>query len=155
MPNIAAAQPAINTLFQIGSQGSPQVFNTIANVGDISGPTMDGNVVDVTSHSTGSPWREKIVTLLNPGEASIPLFFIPSSAGTITPGQQFGHDGTNGLLAVFTGRLLSSYKIVFPDSAATSWYFSGYITKFNIDSKVADVLHAMCTFTFTGEPVLV
>lgn len=144
---IASALAAINTLFKIGSQGCPQTFTTIANVGDLSGPSVSGTVVDVTSHSTGSPWREKIVTLLDGGEISLPLFFIPSSSGPD------GHNGTNGLLSVFTNRELRRYSLTFPDGAQTTYYFDAYITKFNFTEPVAGVVTANCTFTITSEPI--
>lgn len=154
--SIAQAQPAINTLFKIANEGSPLTFNVVANVGDLTGPTMSGAVVDVTSHSTGNPWRQKIVTLLDNGDITLPLFFIPSSPGS--DGQANtpeGHNGTNGLLSVFTQRQLREYALTFPDAAATTWYFQGYITKFSMTAKVAGVLEATCTFTFTNEPILV
>ena len=151
---IDAAQPAINTLLKIASQGSPQVYNVIANVGDLSGPTMNGEVVDVTSHSTGSPWRQRIVTLLNPGEISLPLFFVPSSPGTNTPSTPFGHNASTGLLSIFTSRTLMSYSLTFPDAAATTWYFEGYITNFSQTAPVAGVLTAQITITMTGDPIL-
>lgn len=151
---IASAQPAINTLLRIGTQGSPTVFATIANVGDITGPGFKADVVDVTSHSNSNPWRQKITTLLDNGDVSMKLFFIPSSAGT-SDGTPFGHDGTNGLLSVFTGRQLREYSITFPDPAATTWYFQAYVSKFSMTSKVAGVLEADVTFTTTGEPILV
>ncbi len=152
---IAAATPAINTLLKIATAGSPQVYNVIANVGDLTGPTMNADVVDVTSHSTNSPWRQKIVCLLNPGEISLPLFFVPSSSGTNTPNTPFGHNGTNGLLSIFTSRSLESYSLTFPDAAATTYYFQGYISNFSQTAPVAGVLTANITFTFTGEPILV
>lgn len=154
---IAQAQPAINTLLKIGNLGSPITFNTIANVGDMSPAIgMKADIVDVTSHSTTVPWRQKITTLLDNGDLSFKLFFIPSSAGSDgTPNTPYGHDGTNGLLAVFTGRQLREYQLVFPDAAATTYYFQGYISKFNITSKVAGVLEADVTITLTGQPVLV
>jgi hypothetical protein len=151
---IAAAQPAINTLFKIGNEGSPVNYNVIANVGDLSGPSISANVVDVTSHSTGSPWREKIVTLLDAGEISLPLFFVPSSPGSDgTPNTPFGHNGTNGLLSVFTQRQLRDYSITFPDAAATTWYFEGYISTFSMTAPVAGVLTANVTFVLTGDPI--
>ena len=154
---IAQAQPAINTLIKIGNLGSPISFNTIANVGDISPLLgMKADIVDVTSHSTTVPWRQKITTLLDNGDVSFKLFFIPSSAGSDgTPNTPYGHDGTNGLLAVFTGRQLREYQLVFPDPVATTYYFQAYISKFNILAKVAGVLEADVTFTTTGQPVLV
>ena len=156
MAAIAQAQAAINTLFKIGNMGSPQTFNVIANVGDLTGPTMSAAVVDVTSHSNSNPWRSKIVTLLDCGDVTLPLYFIPSSAGSDgVPATPEGHNGTNGLLSVFTSRQLREYSVTFPDAAATTWYFAGMISKFTMGAKVAGVLDATVTFTFTGEPILV
>lgn len=152
---IAAAQPAINTLLKIATAGSPSVYNVIANVGDLTGPTLSGAVVDITSHSTGAPWRQKIVTLLDPGTITLPLFFIPSSPGTNVANTPFGHNGTNGLLSIFTSRALENYSLTFPDPAATTYYFQGYVTNFSQTAPVAGVLTAQVTFTFTGEPIFV
>lgn len=153
---IAAAQPAINTLLKISNQGSPLTFNTIANVGDLTGPSMAAAVVDVTSHSTNTPWRQKIATLIDPGSVTLPLYFVPSSPGSDgTPATPEGHNGTNGLLSVFAGRQLREYSLTFPDAAATTYYFQAYITKFNFKAPVAGVLTADVDFTLTGQPLLV
>lgn len=154
--SIAQAQPAINTLLKIANEGSPLVFNVIANVGDLTGPSMMGNVVDVTSHSTLVPWAQKIVTLLDNGDITLPCYFIPSSPGSDgTPNTPEGHNGTNGLLSVFTQRQLRQYSLTFPDAAATTYYMIGYITKFSFKAPVKGVLTADVTFTFTSEPILV
>ena len=144
--SIAAAQPAINTLFKMGDGLSPQTFTLIANVGDLSGPTLSGNVVDVTSHSSLTPWREKIVTLLDGGDLTLPLFFIPSSPGPD------GHNGASGLLSVFTGRKQKRYSLTFPDVAATTYFFDADITKFTFAEPVAGVITANVSFTITGQP---
>lgn len=141
----AAAQPAINTLFKLGSAGCPQTFTAIANIGDMTGPGMSATVVDVTSHSTGSPWRQKIVTLLDNGDITLPLFFLPADSG---------HDASTGLLSVFTSRTLREYSLTFPDAAATTWYFQGFVSKFNMKAAVSGVLTADVTFTLTAQPLL-
>lgn len=146
---VAIAQPAINTLLALGSQGCPQTFTTIANLGTLTGPSMSGNVVDVTSHSTGDPWRRKIVTLLDGGQVTAPLFFIPSSTGT-----DGGHGASTGLLSVFTNRQLRWYRLIFPDSGATTWYFQAYISTFNQNAPVDGVLNAEVTFEIVGQPIL-
>lgn len=154
--SIAQATPAINTYLKLGNEGSPMIFNTIANVGDLTGPSMSGVLVDVTSHSTGAPWVQRIVTILDNGDITIPLFFVPSSPGSDgIPNTPEGHNGTNGLLSVFTLRQLREYSVVFPDAAATTWYMQGYISKFSMKAAVKGVLTADCTFSMTGEPVLV
>lgn len=153
---IAQAQPAINTFLKIANEGSPLIFNTIANVGDLTGPSMSGVLVDVTSHSTGAPWVQRIVTILDNGDIAVPLFFIPSSPGSDgVANTPEGHNATNGLLSVFTQRQLRQYSTVFPDAAATTWYMQGYISKFSMKAAVKGVLTADATFSLTGEPILV
>jgi len=118
MSTIPSALPAINTLLAIGSAGCPQTFQTIANVGDMGGPSFSADTVDVTSHSNDNPWDQWVTTLLRGGEVPIPLFFIPSSGAN--PGGQFGHGASSGLMSVFTGRELRRYRLIFPDAAATT-----------------------------------
>lgn len=148
MASIPAALAAINTVLAIGSQGSPQTFADIANIGDLEGPSFEAEVVDVTSHSTNNPWRQKIVTLLNGGQITLPLFFIPASTG------EGGHGAVSGLMNVFTQRQLRWYRLRFPDSAATTWYFQAYVSTFNMSAPVAGVEQAAVTFELTGAPIL-
>ena len=140
-----AAIPAINTLLQLGDSASPQGFATIANIGNINGLTLSANVVDVTSHSTGVPWRQKITTLLDAGDLTADLFFVP------------GDTGHQELLSIFTEKNgttngLRTYHVVFPEAGAPTWEFEAYISKFSITSQTADVIKAQVVFTATGEP---
>lgn len=162
--------PAINTLLKIGNGASPEIYNLVANVGDLNGPTMSGAVVDVTSHSSAHPWREKLVTLLDAGEITLPLFYIPASTGEIgTVNVPFGHDygdgGTTtfGLEGVFasrgnlnTGQVGTPYNwaIQYPDATQTTDYFTGFVSKFSKKSAVAGVEMAEVTIVLTGMPTL-
>ena len=142
------AQAAINTFLQLSDGNSPENFPNVANVGDLTGPSLAGAVVDVTSHSTGNPWRNKIVTLLDPGSITAPLFFIPNDSGH------------QRLQSVFVNRGLptapqspADWKLSFPTVPARQVYsFSAYLSKFNLDMKVADVVRATIELMLTGEP---
>src|SRR4026207_1620750 len=137
----AAALPAMNTLFQLGTASSPTGYTTIANVSSINGLKLSATIVDVTSHSTGEPWRQKIPTLLDAGDITFDLFLIPDEAT---------HDGTTGILSFFSGRSLMQARLVFPD--ATTWTFEGYVTGMPMTANVDGVLTANVTFTITGSP---
>lgn len=141
----AAAQAAINTLFQIGDGASPEVWATVANVGDITGPGMSVNLVDVTSHSTGTPWREFLPTLLDGGKISFKLFYIPTDAS---------HNNSAGLLSYFTGRAKKHAQLVFPDMAATKFTFYGFVIGLPVTATVAGVLEMSVDFQITGQPTL-
>lgn len=143
------AQAAINTFLQLSDGNSPETLTTVANVGDITGPTFAGAVVDVTSHSTGNAWRQKIVTLLDPGTLTFPCFFIPNDAGH------------KRLLGVFFNRGLptapqanADWALSFPTSPRTLWNISAWMSKFGMDMKVADVVRANTELVLTGEPAI-
>lgn len=146
MSAIPIALPAINTLLQVGNGVSPEAFTTIANVSSISGPSLAATIVDVTSMSSGNPWREKVTTLLDGGDVSFDVFWIPtetSQKNLLTLFQERGQ-GTAGVPIDF--------KLVFPDTAHTFYLFSGFISKLNLTEAVADVVKAACTITISGEP---
>lgn len=141
------ALPAIGTLLEYGSGGSPETWTLITNDSSITGLGLSVNMVDVTNHSQGNPWRNKVPTLLDSGDISFEMFFIPSDSGH------------KALLALYTGRGLASgagtpipFRQTFPDTAATKWYFQGFISKLNFTEPVDNVVKAMVTITTTGAP---
>jgi predicted secreted protein len=141
MANIA--QPAINTYLKRGTAGSPPSFVTVAQVRSITGPSISGNVVDITTHSAVDPWRTKIVTLLDAGDVSFEISFIPTEST---------HDHSSGLLNDFESRTLGDWELEFPDSPHTTWGFQAYVSKFNVSAPVDGVLTAAITLTITGKP---
>lgn len=160
--SINAAQPAIQTLLKIGDQASPENFNIIANIGDYNEIlSMTADKVDVTSHSTTVPWSQNIPTLLNGGNVTFPLFFIPSSGAP--SGGIIGHNFTAGIGKYLTQRGSSAvqpgtpihFQIVFPDAAATTYSFSGFIYDFKMKAPVKGVLTAEMTIGVTSAPTLV
>ncbi len=140
MSTTPIALASINTLLQIGDGASPETFETVANVSSINGFSMSGMVVDVTSHSTGEPWRQKIVTLLDAGEIAFDLFFIPAAANHRL------------LLQTFFDRTAVSWRLVFPDPDTTTWEASGSISKFDNKAPVDGVDTAAIVISLTGVP---
>lgn len=135
---------AQGTLFQRGNEdGPPETFTTIADVNSISGPSMRGEVIDVTTHSSAGGFREKINGLIDPGELSFDINYDP---GDVT------HDGTVGLLFNFTDRTLLNWQLVFTDTGATVWRFSATVTSFEVTVATDDVIKASCTLTINGIP---
>lgn len=156
--SIAIAIPAIGTLLQVGNGQSPEIFNSLANLGDITGPGTAGNVVDVTSHtSVSAPWRQKIVTLLDPGTITFPLYYVPSSGAASGAGTFEGHNFASGLGRLFVNRGLSpgvpyNWKIVYPDGAGTFDEFQGFVSKVSKKMPVASVLTMDAEIVVTGVP---
>lgn len=130
------AQPAINTIIQYGDGASPQVWTTIGRVGDV-GVGMSGTVVDVTAMDNDGPWSQSIVTILNGGPITIPVFYLPNDAG---------HEA---VLTLFEDRGLAGvagdpipFRIVWPTTPAHYFRFSGFFSDFTIKAAVKGILTA-------------
>ncbi|KKL29023.1 hypothetical protein LCGC14_2369280 [marine sediment metagenome] len=124
---------AHGTLLKLGDGGGgSEVFTTVAEVTDISGPSMTLDPIDVTSHDSTAAYREFIGGLLDAGEVTLTINYVPT-AGT--------HDATTGLIADMVARVVRNFQLVFPDSGTTTWSFAALITAFEpaepIDDKLA------------------
>lgn len=133
------------TLLKIGDGGGTEVFTTIAEVKDISGPSFSADTVELTTHSSSGAWKEKLPTLLDAGEITLDINFIPTNA---TQSQ------STGLLRDFKNRTKRNFQLVWPDVGGTTWAFSAYVTGFEPSAPVDDLLGASVTLTITGAPTL-
>lgn len=133
------------TILKAGDGGSPENFATIAEVLDIGGPSLASEIADVTSHSSPNGWREKIATLLDGGEVTFDVNFIPGNAT---------HSATTGLVADFKARTRRNYQLVFPDVAQTTWEFTAIVSAFEPSAPVDGALTASVTLTISGQPTL-
>lgn len=138
----SAAIAAYGTLLKRETSFGSTVFVTVAEVKSMDGPGMKGDVIDVTTHSSAASgaWREKISSLLDPGEVSFSINLVPASAGH------------KSLITDFTGRVKTNFQMVFPDGGSTTWAFTGYVTQFGAKAEVDGVLEAEMTVTLTGAP---
>lgn len=138
----------IGTKLQIGDGGSPESFTTIAEVTEISGPSLGADTADVTSHDSElneGGFEEHIVTILRTGEVTFTINYIPTD-GT--------HDASSGLLNDYQNKTLRNFKLVFPDSSNTTWSFSAYVTGFEPSTSPSDQYDASVTLKPSGEPTL-
>jgi predicted secreted protein len=117
----------------------------IGEVKSIGGPSFSSDTNDVTSHSSPGAWREFIASLIDPGDLSFDINFVPTNAT---------HNASTGLLADFQNRVRRNFKIVFPDGGSTTWSFQGIITGFNMNAPIDDALTASVTIKITGQPTL-
>lgn len=131
---------AQGTQLQVGDGAEPEVFTPVARVTDISGPGLIAEVEDVTSHDT-SGWRERLSTILDAGEITFDIFYIPNNPT---------HNQTTGLLQLYLNRLLTNFRLVMTDAAATTYNFSGYVTSFETSAPIAAAYRASITITITG-----
>lgn len=132
------------TLLKVGDGAAPENFTAIAEVKDISGPSFSLGTEEVTNYSSNG-WREFVATILDAGEISFDINFIPSETT---------HDVTTGLLADMVNKTKRNFQIEFPDTGATTWTFAAYVTGFELSEPVEGALGASVTLRITGQPTL-
>jgi predicted secreted protein len=135
---------AKGTLLKVSDGASPPVYNTIAEIRSLSGPTFQADVLDATVHNTPSAWRQFISGLLDGGEISMDINFIPTDAT---------HEAAStGLLYLFQNRVQRNFQLVFPDTGNTTWTIPGIVTGFEMSADPADILSASVTIKVNGAP---
>lgn len=127
------------TLLKIGDGGSPsESFTTIGEVLDISGPSYELSIEEVTNHDS-SGWREFIPTLLDVGEITFDINYYSATT----------QDQIETDLRAKTKR---NFELVFPlpASGTDTRAFAAYITGFEMSAPVEGVLRGSVTLRPVG-----
>lgn len=130
---------AKGTLFKVASAGAPSTHVTVGEVTDISGPGLSADVHDVTNMD--STYAEKVVGLLDGGEVSLSMNFLPTNTQH------------KSALADLASGALRSMQIVWIDGP-TTWSFSGFVTKYEPSASVGGKLGASMTVKISGAVTL-
>ena len=140
-----AAKSSFGSYLKIGDGGTAETFATVAEVLDIKGPSLELETEDVTSHDSTDGWAEHIGTILNGGEVSFEVNWLPGNAT-----QSFAA----GLLKDMVGRVKRNFQLVVPAAASTTWAFAALVTKFEPDLPVKGAQKASITLLLSGKPTL-
>ena len=136
---------AFGSLLQRGNGAAPtEVFTTIGGVTNISGPSLTQEVIDVTTHSSPGAFRQKVGGLLDAGEITLDINFIPT--------EPTHREAVGGLLKDYTDRSVNNYKLLFPDT--TYWLVPCLVTNMTPDMAVEGKLGGSVTLTGAGQPAL-
>lgn len=127
------------TKFQRGDGGVPEVFTTIGEATSISGPEMERDTIDVTSHDSPNRFREWVGGLVDAGEVSFEVNYDPAIH--------------NVLKADFQDPLPRNYRIVLPTPPGGQWAFKAFITNMGPEFPHDDKMSAEFTFKVSGDPV--
>ena len=114
-----------------------RIATPIAEVQSITGPGIALGTAEATHLSSPDAWREYIATLLEGGEVSFDLNFLPAV-----------HE--LDLLADMIARVPQDFTIEWTDVATTVWGFSAFVTKFTPTAPVEGKLTASCTLKVSG-----
>lgn len=143
--------PSVGTILSIRT-GSPATYKPIGNISNLNW-TLKAVTADTTN--MGTPWKRHIITLMDAGEISGDLYFIPDSDGN--EGGIVGHSFTaaDALGEIFAtqasgGDVSRAYSIDFPDG--TTFLFDATINEFPLDMNVEKPIMSKIKFGVTGEP---
>jgi hypothetical protein len=136
------AVSAYGTLLKIGDGGGTEVFTTLAEVKSIEGPTMETDIVDVTTHSSAASgaFREKLATLIDAGEVTFDLNFVPGD-------RQHTQLRTDQL-----ARTKRNFEIWYPGSVSADIEFQAVVTNFPLSFPVDGPMESSVTLTITQAP---
>lgn len=123
---------------QLSDGGATPVYTAIAEVVDIDGPGISVPIVE-TTHATSTA-AEKKGGIPDYGEVQIEANWLPANAT---------HDDSTGLVSILDGST-NDFKIVWPDTDATEWAFSGILSNFRPRAGTTSKLGFSATLTVDG-----
>lgn len=130
-----------------GDGASPEVFTKIAELADLSPPTLAKDSVEFTHTDSPDSFREFLPGLKDGGEFTATVNLIPGNA---TQGNTSGgalHDFINETVA-------RNWRIAFPGSPAMTWTFKAFITGFEAATPMDDKMTYAITFKVAGAPTI-
>lgn len=116
-------------------------FTDIAQVRDISGPSMTLDTTDA-SHR-GSAWKNVVPALIDGGEVTFDIAYDPDLS-------THSAAAAPGLPYYMIQRSMKTYKVLFPDATPASASFSALVTKFTPKAPYAGLLTADVTLKISG-----
>lgn len=137
-----AKYAAFGTTLKRGGTGG----TAVAQIESISGPGLELDTEDVTTHDSTGGWEEVVGTILRSGEVSLDIVYDPNAATH--------KNAAGGLLADLVSRTSQTWAITFPSSPAVSWTFTAFVTGFEPDAPHDGKLAASVTLKLTGQPTL-
>lgn len=128
------------SVFEVVDENSPDLFVAFAEVTNITPPSAEIDQIDVTHMQSTGRYREFIDGLINPGECSFDINFIPGNA---TDQRIFS------LLALPVGTIHArACRISFPNGR--TWSFLGTLIRYKPEVPTDGKMKATVTFKVTG-----
>ena len=126
-----------------GGVDGGEAFTTIGEVKTLSFSGLQAGTIDVTTMESQNNTREFIPSLIDGGDITFTINFLPGTAGH------------KQLVTDMRDRVKHNYKVIWPDSLSTPWGMSGYVTNFAPSAGIEDALTASVTIKLVTFPTLV
>ena len=130
------ARIGYGTILRIATPEAPAVFATIGEVTSVTPPPMTRDIIDATHMASPNRTREFIAGLIDGGEMSCDLNFVPGSISDIR------------LREMQTETEPSACEIEYPNGTVQSFF--AYCTGYEPSDPLDDKMTATATFKVTG-----
>lgn len=137
---MSQAISGVGTAFKRSNMQSSPTFTAIAEVNNITGPSMSRDTIDVTSLDSTGGYREFIGGFRD--------------GGTVNFNMNFTLAGYNNMKDDFEDSALRDYQIVLPDAGATTFEFSGLVTELPLEIPMDDKITCAVTIKISGAVTL-
>ena len=137
---------AYGSELKIGDDGTSPSYTKVAEIQDISGPSMSRDAIEVTSQDSADGYREFIGGLKDGGEVSVSANWIPTDET---------HDGSSGILSKFNGDKVTKWQIITASDGSagnTTIAFDAIVTSFNPDVPLEEQGKLDFTLKISGKP---
>lgn len=134
------AVAGVGTSFERQDDDSSAVYNAIAEVNSINGPTMSREFIDVTSLDSSGGYKEFIGGFRDGGQ--------------ITLNMNFTVNGYEQMRLDFVDSDAKNYQIVLPDTGSTTLSFAAFVTDLPLSITPDDKITCDVTMKITGEVTL-
>lgn len=132
------AKAALGTQLKMGDGADPEVFTSIAEVRDISGPETTTATEDVSAHD-GDGYVQKVATLKDGGDVTFTINYNSAASQEALAAIAEANPPTK-----------TNFQIVVPTDTPTTLAFAAYCTSFSWALPVAGVITADITLSVTG-----
>jgi len=140
-----SAKIGYGVLLKVGNGATPEVFTAIAELTNISGPGLTLDAVEATHTESPNAYREYIAGLLDGGEISLEVNFLPGNAT---------HAIATGILGDHQNRTMRNFQVVWPDGSSTTWSFAALVTKAEPTAPLDNRMTMALTLKISGKPTL-
>jgi len=134
-------------LLSRGDGASPEVFTKIAELIDLSTPSMTKDQVEATHTDSPDSFREFIPGLKDGGEFSATVNFLPGNATQ--------NNDSGGAINDFINQTASrNWRITFPGSPTMTWTFKATVIGLQVNTPMDDRMTMEVNFKVAGAPTI-
>lgn len=125
--------------FSIENDDTPGTYDELAEVVSITPPSDSVDMIDATHMQSPGRYREFIPGLIDPGECSIEMNYVPGGLTDVR------------LRQVKTDGVVKSYRITYPNGATHT--FRAFLMTYQPNDPLEDKMTATAAFRVTGPVV--